>query len=135
MKKVLLFVNCMFFLLSCSSDNGVSSKILGQWLCTSGSTTVYNLLTGDIIESPQSSLYTEGASFYFLDDGTCYYYYKGIKTDYIYKISGDKIDFIGSNDIISNHIEFSSGKMILSKDVTDSELNVRTIRVSNFEKQ
>ena len=122
-------------LLSCSSDDGISSKIAGQWLCTSGSTTVYNLSTGDIEEYPYSTLYAEGASLYFLDDGTCYYYYRGKRIDFIYNISGDKIDFIGNNNITSEHIELSSGEMKLSVDVTDSNLNVRTVRVSTFKKQ
>jgi hypothetical protein len=123
-------------LLSCSSDDDdISSKIVGKWLCTSGCTTVYNLSTGDVEEYPYSSLHSEGASFYFYDDRTCYYYYRGVKIDYIYKISGDKIDFIGDNNIISNHIELSSGEMKLSKDVTDSKSNVRTVSVSTFKKQ
>lgn len=136
MKKVVLFINMsMLLFLSCSSDDSISSRIVGQWVCTSGSTTIYNLSTGNVEEYPYTTLYIEGASFYFLDDGTCYHYYKGIKTDYIYKISGDKIDFIGSNSINTNQIELSSGEMILSKDVTDSESNIRTVRVSIFKKQ
>ena len=138
MKKVLLFSSLyIMILLSCSSDNdGISSKIVGQWLCTSGTTTVYDLKTGEVNKYPDSTLYPEGSGFYFYDDGTCYYLYQGIKIDCTYKIRGDKIDIIDENNIMTDDIEFSDGKMILSRDVTDTEVMMRRIvRVSVFEKK
>lgn len=138
MKRVLLFTSfCMMILLSCSSDDdGISSKIVGQWLCTSGTTTVYDLKTGEVNEYPYSTLYSEGASFYFYDDGTCYYQYKGVRIDCTYKLRGDKIDIIDNSSITTNDIEFTNGKMILSGESTDTGVMMRrTVRVSVFDKK
>lgn len=126
----------MMIFLSCSNDdNDISSEIVGPWLCTSGTTTVYDLSTEEVKKYPDSTLYPEGSKFYFSNDGTCYYLYRGIKIDCTYKIRGDKLDIIDENNIMTNDLEISSGKMILSRDNTDTELMRRIVRISNFEKQ
>lgn len=136
MKKVLLFTSvCMMILVACSKDDDISSEIVGHWLCTSGTTTVYDLSTGEVNEYPYSRIWSVGNNFYFYDDGTCYYIYKGYKTNCTYKIRGNKIDIIEDGRILSFDIELSSKTMTLSQEYNDTELNTRTITASFFERQ